>query len=120
MLFWLLQSIILSVVIILVIHNILHFFTDTLTTPKVKDLVYQTKTQYKEIDSIIHKQEYREKDYREKDYREKDYREKEYVEKGNERKEYREKEYGEEESSKTELKNFLISIVFDVITHKKF
>jgi hypothetical protein len=54
MLFWLLQSILLSVVIILVIHNILHFFTDTLTIPKVKDLVHQTKTQYKEIDSIIH------------------------------------------------------------------
>jgi hypothetical protein len=39
--------------IILVIHHILQFFKNTLTVPKVKDLITQTKTQYKEIDDVL-------------------------------------------------------------------
>jgi len=53
MLLWLLQCILFSVGIILVIHHILQFFKNTLTTPKVKDLITQTKTQYKEIEDVL-------------------------------------------------------------------
>lgn len=53
MLLWLIQCILFSVGIILVIHHILQFFKNTLTTPKVKDLITQTKTQYKEIEDVL-------------------------------------------------------------------
>lgn len=53
MLLWLLQCILFSVGIILVIHHILQFFKNTLTTPKVKDLITQSKTQYKEIEDVL-------------------------------------------------------------------
>tara|TARA_Y100000816_G_scaffold187373_1_gene136219 strand:+ start:922 stop:1275 length:354 start_codon:yes stop_codon:yes gene_type:complete len=47
---------IISVIFILVVHNILHFLTDTLTIPKIKDLVNAPHEKYQHIYSTIHKE----------------------------------------------------------------
>ena len=43
---------IISLIIIIVAHNLFSFFKDTLTVPKVKDLVYQPSKSYKEMEEI--------------------------------------------------------------------
>ncbi len=49
MLFWVLQRIIISLILILCMHYIYIFLKTNLTTPKTKDLVNQPREQYKEI-----------------------------------------------------------------------
>lgn len=56
MLLWIMKVSIISVIFILVVHNILHFLTDTLTIPKIKDLVNAPHEKYQDIYSTIHKE----------------------------------------------------------------
>ena len=49
MLFWILQQIILSLILIILVHYIYIFFKNNLTTPKIKDLVNKPSQQYNEI-----------------------------------------------------------------------
>jgi|LauGreSBDMM110SN_4_FD.fasta_scaffold19800_1 phage terminase large subunit-like protein len=59
MLYWSLQIIITSIIIILLIHHLINFFKDTLTVPKIKDLVNVPVKKYEDIFHIIDsKQEY--------------------------------------------------------------
>ena len=49
MIFWILQRIIVSLVLILCAHYIFIFLKTNLTTPKVKDLVNKPKAKYEQI-----------------------------------------------------------------------
>ena len=49
MLYWTLQWIIISLVLIMLIHYLYSFFKNTLTVPKVKDLVNKPAERYNEI-----------------------------------------------------------------------
>ena len=53
MLFWVIQQIVISLVIIMLIHYIYKFLQDNLTTPKIKDLVTISKEKYKDIYDTI-------------------------------------------------------------------
>ena len=53
MLSWAIQTTIISLVIIFLIHSIYHYFKETLTIPKVKDLVNKPNEKYEEIYKII-------------------------------------------------------------------
>ena len=55
MLFWILQSMFLSIIFILLIHHLIHFFKSTLTIPKMKDLVNAPTQKYDNIYNIIGK-----------------------------------------------------------------
>lgn len=44
--------VIMSLILIIVVHYLFNFFKETLTVPKVKDLVQQPMENYKAIDSI--------------------------------------------------------------------
>lgn len=44
--FWVVQSMIVSFVIIFVLHNLYSFFKETLTVPKMKDLVKRPQQKY--------------------------------------------------------------------------
>ncbi len=50
---WTIQIILMSLIFILLVHNIIGFFKDTLTVPKVKDLVFSNNQKYKEIFNTI-------------------------------------------------------------------
>jgi len=45
--------IIISLILIILIHHIFDFFKNTMTVPKVKNLVHNSSKLYKEIDNII-------------------------------------------------------------------
>ena len=49
MLIWSLQITIISFVIIFLIHHIIQFLKETLTVPKVKDLVYSPSQKYEQM-----------------------------------------------------------------------
>jgi hypothetical protein len=49
MLFWLIQISVLSFIFIMLVHHLVSFFKSTLTTPKIKDLVYSSNQKYKNI-----------------------------------------------------------------------
>lgn len=53
MLFWILQSMFLSIIFILVVHHLIHFFKTTLTIPKMKDLVNAPTQKYDNMYNII-------------------------------------------------------------------
>lgn len=53
MLIWIIQSIILSVIFILILHNLICYFKDTLTIPKIKDLISSPSIKYENIYNII-------------------------------------------------------------------
>jgi len=53
MLFWILQSMVLSIIFILLIHHLIHFFKTTLTIPKMKDLVNAPTQKYDNMYTII-------------------------------------------------------------------
>ena len=46
MLFWVIQTTILSIIFIFVVHYLINFFKSTLTVPKIKDLVYSPSQKY--------------------------------------------------------------------------
>jgi hypothetical protein len=51
-------QVLISIVIILVVHNLYLYFKDTLTTPKVKDLVNKPTLRYNDMYGIIQKNSY--------------------------------------------------------------
>lgn len=53
MLYWSIQVLIISIVFILIVDNIFHFLRDTLTIPKIKDLVNVPTKQYEDIYKVI-------------------------------------------------------------------
>lgn len=53
MLIWIIQSIILSVIFILILHNLICYFKDTLTIPKIKDLISSPSIKYENIYNVI-------------------------------------------------------------------
>ena len=53
MIFWSIRITILSLVLIFVLHKLYGFFKNTLTTPKIKDLVNKPQKKYDEIINII-------------------------------------------------------------------
>ena len=53
MLFWIIQCIIVSVIVIFVLHYLYKFFKNNLTIPKTKDLVNDPNKQYNEMYDII-------------------------------------------------------------------
>ena len=55
MLYWIIQITVVSVVFILVVHNIFHFLKNTLTVPKAKDLVDVHMEKYKHIYATLNK-----------------------------------------------------------------
>ena len=55
MLVWTIQIIFVSFLFILLIHHLISFFKNTLTVPKIKDLVRSTNKQYANIYEVINK-----------------------------------------------------------------
>jgi hypothetical protein len=53
MLSWILQTTILSIIFIFLIHHLILFFKENLTIPKVKDLVNAPSQKYQDIYNII-------------------------------------------------------------------
>ena len=52
MLFWIIKWFLISVLIIVLLHNLYLFFINTLTIPKVKDLINKPIEQYNEIKNL--------------------------------------------------------------------
>lgn len=56
MLSWIIQITIISIVLIFLVHYLFNFFKETLTVPKIKDLVNSPNQKYQHIyDTISHK-----------------------------------------------------------------
>ena len=53
MLLWIIQITIISIVLILLVHNLIHFFKSNLTVPKIKDLVNISNQKYETMYNII-------------------------------------------------------------------
>jgi hypothetical protein len=53
MILWTIQTAILCFVLIFLVHHLLNFFTETLTVPKVKDLIYAPAQKYEKIYQTI-------------------------------------------------------------------
>lgn len=53
MLFWILQTTVISVILIFLIHYLIEFFKSTLTIPKIKDLVNAPTQKYENIFNVI-------------------------------------------------------------------
>ena len=56
MLLWSFQITIISIILIFLVHHLLVFFKNTLTIPKIKDLVNSPMQKYEDMYSIIHKE----------------------------------------------------------------
>lgn len=55
MTFWIIKSTIISIILIFLVHYLFVFFRDTLTVPKIKDLVNKPNKKYDEILSTVQK-----------------------------------------------------------------
>jgi hypothetical protein len=55
MLFWTIQIILISFILIFLVHHLIQFFTNTLTVPKIKDLVHNPTKKYETIYEILSK-----------------------------------------------------------------
>jgi len=53
MLFWTVQTIIISIIFIFLVHHLINFFKSTLTVPKIKDLVNSPSQKYENMYNII-------------------------------------------------------------------
>jgi len=53
MLLWIIQISIISVIFIFLVHNLIGFFTSTLTVPKIKDLVTTPTQKYENMFNIM-------------------------------------------------------------------
>jgi hypothetical protein len=53
MFFWIVQTTILSVVFIFLVHYLIEFFKSTLTVPKLKDLVNSPTQKYEHMFNVI-------------------------------------------------------------------
>lgn len=49
MFIWSIQIILISIIMIFLVHNIIHFLKSTLTVPKIKDLVHSPLQKYESI-----------------------------------------------------------------------
>ena len=50
---WIIQVTIVSIILILLLHNLINYFKDTFTVPKIKDLVNEPTQRYQEMYDII-------------------------------------------------------------------
>jgi hypothetical protein len=58
MLFWFIKITLISIIIILVVHHLINFFKNTLTVPKLKDLVNGPNQKYENIyNTLTHKKD---------------------------------------------------------------
>lgn len=53
MLSWTIQITIISIILIILVHHLIHFFKSTLTVPKIKDLVNTPTKKYENMYNII-------------------------------------------------------------------
>ena len=53
MLFWMIQVIIFSIILIFLVHHLFFFFKSTLTVPKIKDLVNTSTQKYESMFNVI-------------------------------------------------------------------
>lgn len=53
MLFWSIQVGVMSIILIMVVHHLISYFTKTLTIPKIKDLVTDPIAKYENMLNII-------------------------------------------------------------------
>ena len=53
MLFWIIQTTVISVILIFLIHYLIEFFKSTLTIPKIKDLVNAPTQKYANMFNVI-------------------------------------------------------------------
>lgn len=53
MFLWIIQISLISIIFIFLVHNIISFFTTTLTIPKIKDLVTSPTQKYEDMFNII-------------------------------------------------------------------
>jgi hypothetical protein len=53
MLSWVIQITIISIILIFLVHHLIHFFKNTLTVPKIKDLVNTPTKNYENMYNII-------------------------------------------------------------------
>jgi len=53
MFLWTIQTIIISIILIFLVHHLVFFFKSTLTVPKIKDLVNSPTQKYEEMYNII-------------------------------------------------------------------
>lgn len=53
MVYGIIQWVLISLILIILVHHLFSFFKDTLTVPKVKDLVNQPSESYKEIEKTL-------------------------------------------------------------------
>jgi len=58
MLFWTLQTTIISIILIFLMHNLFSFFKSTLTIPKIKDLVNAPTQKYENMFNVMSKNSY--------------------------------------------------------------
>jgi len=57
MLFWCIQISIASFILIYLVHHLVNYFKDTLTVPKVKDLVNSPNKKYEDMFAILNNQQ---------------------------------------------------------------
>lgn len=55
MIYWTIKTIVISIIFIFLIHHLIEFFKNTLTVPKVKDLVNVPTQKYEHILNILSK-----------------------------------------------------------------
>ena len=53
MLFWIIQTTVISVILIFLVHYLIEFFKSTLTVPKIKDLVNTSTQKYENMFNVI-------------------------------------------------------------------
>ena len=53
MLLWIIQITIISIIFIILVHHLIEFFKNTLTIPKIKDLVNSSSKKYENIYNTI-------------------------------------------------------------------
>ena len=53
MLYFIIQSIVISILFIFLVHHLIHFFQSMLTVPKIKDLVNTSNQKYENIYNLI-------------------------------------------------------------------
>ena len=57
MIIGIIKWIVISLILIMLVHHLFYFFKNTLTVPKVKDLVHQPSKLYKEIEETLNSKE---------------------------------------------------------------
>jgi len=68
MLFWIIQVIIFSIILIFLLHHLILFFKSTLTVPKIKDLVNTSTQKYETMFNVISNKDNVTSSYEKTDY----------------------------------------------------